>query len=153
MYHHLRRTFGVTLGLLGLASPLVCAAAPPSTPPPAAQLVAVKGASHPYRLMDYDHRVITAAVPAQSLTDVQTRHPDGTVQATVATIDFATGRLQAATEAGQVLVLAIPRAELGSLMTGDTITLVVPHQPHHAKVAHRPRHAKAAGDRQVAQSQ
>jgi len=63
MYHHLRRTFGVTLCLLGLASPLVCAAAPPSTPSPAAQLVAVQGASHPYRLMDYDHRVITAAVP------------------------------------------------------------------------------------------
>ena len=100
MYHHLRRTFGVTLCLLGLASPLVCAAAPPSTPSPAAQLVAVQGASHPYRLMDYDHRVVTAAVPAQALTDVQTHHPDGTVQATVATIDFATGRIQAATDAG-----------------------------------------------------
>jgi len=152
MYHHLRRTFGVTLCLLGLASPLVCAAAPPSTPSPAAQLVAVKGASHPYRLMDYDHRVVTAAVPAQALTDVQTLHPDGTVQATVATIDFATGRLQAATDAGQVLVLAIPRAELGSLMTGDTITLVVPHQPHHAKAAHRLHHARVVEDRQVAQS-
>src|SRR6267142_6269963 len=100
MYHHLRRRFGVTLCLLGLASPLVCAAAPPSTPSPAAQLVAVQGASHPYRLMDYDHRVVTAAVPAQALTDVQTLHPDGTVQATVATIDFATGRIQAATDAG-----------------------------------------------------
>ena len=132
MYHHLRRTCGVTLCLLGLASPLVSAAAPPSTPSPAAQLVAVQGASHPYRLMDYDHRVITAAVPAQALTDVQTHHPDGTVQATVATIDFATGRIQAATDAGQVLVLVIPHAELETLLTGDTITLVV---PHHARVA------------------
>jgi hypothetical protein len=132
MYHNLRRTFGVTLCLLGLASPLVFAAAPPSTPLPTAQLVAVAGASHPYRVIDYDHRVITAAVPAQSLTDVQTRHPDGTVQATVATIDFVTGQIQAATDAGQVLVLAIPRAELGSLTMGDTVTLVVP-QP--ARVA------------------
>src|SRR5262245_50892783 len=132
MYHNLRRTLGVTLCLLGLASPLVCAAEPPSKPLPAAQLVAVAGASHTYRLRDYDHRVITAAVPAQSLTDVQTRHPDGTVQATVATIDVTTGRIQAATDAGQVLVLAMSRAELGSLMTGDTITLVL---PQHARVA------------------
>jgi hypothetical protein len=110
----------------------VFAAEPPSKPLPTAQLVAVAGASHPYRVRDYDHRVITTAVPAQSLTDAQTRHPDGTVQATVATIDLATGRIQAATDAGQVLVLAIPRAELGSLMMGDTITLVV---PQHARVA------------------
>jgi len=82
--------------------------------------------------MDYGHRVITAAVPAQSITDIQTRHPDGTVQATVATIDYAAGRIQAVTDAGQVLVLAIPRAELGSLMMGDTITLVL---PQHARVA------------------
>ena len=132
MYHTLRRTFGVTLCLVGLASPLVCAAEPTSTPLPTAQLVAVAGASHRYRLMDYGHRMITAAVPAQSITDIQTRHPDGTVQATVATIDYAAGRIQAVTDAGQVLVLAIPRAELGSLMMGDTITLVL---PQHARVA------------------
>src|SRR5258706_13519785 len=118
MYYHLRRTFGVPLCLLGLAPPLVCGAAPPSTPSPAAQLVAVQGASHPYRLMDYDHRVVTAAVPAQAPTDVQTRHPDGTVQATVATIGFATGRIKAGTDPGQALVLAIPRAGLGRIVTG-----------------------------------
>jgi hypothetical protein len=94
-------------------------------------LVAVAGASHPYRVRDYDHRVITAAVPAQSITDVQT-HPDGTVRATVATIDVATGQIQAATDAGQVLVLHIPREDLGSLTMGDTVTLVV---PQHARVA------------------
>ena len=152
MYHHLRRTFGVTLCLLGLASPLVCAAAPPSTPSPAAQLVAVKGASHPYRLMDYDHRVVTAAVPAQALTDVQTLHPDGTVQATVATIDFATGRIQAATDAGQVLVLAIPRAELGSLMTGDTITLLYAKAAGRGAVL-RTACSEGADDRRMALAQ
>jgi len=38
-------------------------------------------------------------------------------------------------------------------MTGDTITLVVPHQPHHAKRPHRLHHARG-GWRigQVAQS-
>ena len=99
MYHHLRRTFGVTLCLLGLASPLVCAAAPPSTPSPAAQLVAVQGASHPYRLMDYDHRVVTAAVPAQALTDVVSGRVDVMVDA--ATSAFP--RIQS----GQLRVLAL----------------------------------------------
>ena len=132
MYHNLRRTLSVTLCLLGLASTLGFAAEPPSKPLPAAQLVAVEGASHTYRVIDYDHRVITAAVPAQSITDVQTRNPDGTVQATVASLDSTTGRMKVTTDAGQVLVLVMPREDLGSMKIGDTFTLVV---PHHAGVA------------------
>jgi hypothetical protein len=152
MYHNLRRTFGVTLCLLGLASPLVFAAEPPAKPLPAAQLVAVEGASDTYRVMDYDHRVIKASVPAQSLTDVKTRHADGTVQATVSSIDTTTGQIRASTDAGQVLVLAMPRDDLGSMKVGDTFTLEVPQQPHHARVAHRPHHARVAEYRKVAQS-
>ena len=132
MSRTLRSTFGVTLCLLALASPRLGAAEPPAPPLPTAQLVAVEGASHTYRLMDYDHRVITATVPAQSLADIQTPTLDGTVQATVASIDLTTGRVKAATDAGQVLVLALPHAELGRLQRGDTVTLVV---PHHARVA------------------
>jgi hypothetical protein len=132
MYRTLRSTFGVTLCLLALASPRLGAAEPPAPPLPTAQLVAVEGASHTYRLMDYDHRVITVTVPAQSLADIQTPTLDGTVQATVASIDLTTGRVKAATDAGQVLVLALPHAELGRLQRGDTVTLVV---PHHARVA------------------
>ena len=152
MYHNLRRTFGATLCLLGLASPLAFAAEPPSKPLPAAQLVAVEGASDTYRVMDYDHRVIKASVHAQSLTDVKTHHADGTVQATVSSIDTTTGQIRASTDAGQVLVLAIPRDDLGSIKVGDTFALVVPHQPHHARVAHRPHHARVAEYRKVAQS-
>jgi len=133
----------VTLCLLGLASPLVFAAEPPSKPLPAAQLVAVEGASDTYRVMDYDHRVIKASVPAQSITDVKTHNPDGTVQATVSSIDMTTGQIRASTDAGQVLVLVISREDLGSMKIGDTFTLVVLHQPHHARVA---------GYRKVAQS-
>ena len=132
MYHHLRRTFGVTLCLVGLASPLVFAAEPPPKPLPTVQLVAVEGASYPYRVIDYDHRVIRTTVPAQSLTDVQTRNPDGTVQATVASLDSTTGRMKVTTDAGQVLVLVMPREELGNMKIGDTFTLVV---PHHARMA------------------
>jgi len=96
------------------------------------QLVAVEGASHTYRLIDYDHRVIPAAVPAQSVADIQTRTPDGTLQATIASVDVTSSRLKATTDAGQVLILAMPRQELGSMKIGDTFTLVV---PQHARMA------------------
>jgi len=132
MYRNLRNTLGVTLCLLALLAPLVFAAEQPSRPLPNAQLVAVEGASHTYRLIDYDKRVITANVPAQSIADIQTRNPDGTVQATIASIDSRTGRVRASTDAGQVLVLAMPREDLGSLKMGDTFTLVV---PPHARMA------------------
>ena len=132
MYRNLRSTLGVTLCLLGLVSPLVFAAEQPSRPLPTVQLVAVEGASHTYRLIDYDHRVIPAAVPAQSVADIQTRTPDGTVQATIASVDVTSSRLKATTDAGQVLILAMPRGDLGSMKIGDTFTLVV---PQHARMA------------------
>src|SRR5882672_10122349 len=71
----LRSTRGVTLCLLALASPRVFAAAPPSSPLPTAPRGAVAGAAYPHRLMDDDRLVLTAAVPAQSLADIQTRPP------------------------------------------------------------------------------
>src|SRR5262245_54889848 len=132
MSRTLRSTFGVTLCLLALAWPRLGAAEPPAPPLPTAQLVAVEGVSHTYRLTDYDQRVITATVPAQALADIQTPTPDGTVQATVASIDATRSQVRAATDAGQVLVLALPRAELGRLQLGAPVTLVV---PHHARVA------------------
>ena len=67
MYRNLRSTLGVTLCLLALVSPLVFAAEQLSKPLPAAELIAVEGASHTYRLIDYDGRVITATVPRSRL--------------------------------------------------------------------------------------
>lgn len=128
MYHHLRSTLGLTLCLLGLVCPLVFAAEQPSRPLPAAQLVAVEGVSHTYHLIDYDKRVINAPVPAQSITDIQTSNPDGTVRATITSIDSRTNLVKAQTDAGQTLVLAIPHEDLRGMKTGDTFTLMVP--PH-----------------------
>ena len=127
MYHNLRSILGMTLCLLGLVSPLVLAAEQPAKPLPAAQLVAVEGASHTYHLIDYDKRVVTADVPAQSLTDIQTSNPDGTVQATIVSIDLTTNRVKARTDAGQVLILAMAREEIGNMRIGDTFTFAV-HQ-------------------------
>jgi hypothetical protein len=126
MYRNLRNILGMALFLLGLVSPLVFAAEQPSRPLPAAQLIVVEGAAHTYRLIDYDNRVVTAAVPAQSITDIQTSKPDGTVRATIVAIDLTTNRVKAQTDAGQVLVLAMARENLGDMKIGDTFTLMVP---------------------------
>ena len=125
MYRNLRSTLGVALFLLGLVSPVVFAAEQPSRPLPAAQLIAVEGAAHTYRLIDYDNRVVTAAVPAQSITDIQTSNPDGTVRATIVSIDLTTNRVKARTDVGQVLVLAMAREDLGNMRIGDTFTITV----------------------------
>jgi len=85
----------------------------------------VEGAAHTYRLIDYDNRVVTAAVPAQSITDIQTSNPDGTVRATIVSIDLTTNRVKARTDAGQVLVLAMAREDLGNMRIGDTFTITV----------------------------
>jgi hypothetical protein len=125
MYRNLRSTLGVALCLLGLGASLVFAAEQPSKPLPAAQLIAVEGVSHTYQLIDYDNRVVTVDVPAQSITDIQTSKPDGTVRATVVSIDLTTNRVKAQTDAGQVLVLAIAREALESIKLGDAFTLAV----------------------------
>jgi hypothetical protein len=128
MYRNLRSTLGLALCLLVLVSPLVFAAEQQSKPLPAAQLIAVEGAAHTYRLTDYDNRVVTTDVPAQSITDIRTSNPDGTVRATIVSIDLTTNRVKAQTDAGQVLVLAMAREELGNIKIGDTFTLTVPQR-------------------------
>jgi hypothetical protein len=135
MYRNLRSTLGVALVLLGLVSPVVFAADQPAKPLPAAQLIAVEGASHTYHLIDYDNRVVTARVPAQSIADIRTSNPDGTVSATIVSIDSTTNQVKAQTDAGQVLVLAMAREALGSMKIGDTFTLTVPQRT--AVVEHR----------------
>jgi hypothetical protein len=106
----------------------VFAAQPLSKTLPAAQLIAVEGAAHTYHLTDYDGRVITTNVPAQSLTDIQTTNPDGTVQATIVAIDMTANQVKARTDAGQVLILAVPHESLAGLKLGDTFTLAVPQK-------------------------
>ena len=126
MYRNLRSTLGVTLCLLALVSPLVFAAEQLSKPLPAAELIAVEGASHTYRLIDYDGRVITATVPAQSITDIRASSPDGLVRVTLVAIDMIDDRVKAKTDAGQILVLAMPHKSLAGLQLGDTFTLTMP---------------------------
>jgi hypothetical protein len=130
----LRCILGMVLGLLGLLTPLVFAAEQAPKPFPPAQLVAVEGEAHTYRVIDRGGRVITTTVPAQSITNIRTNRPDGLVHDTIIAIDMATNQVKAKTEAGQVLVLAVPHDALAGLQLGNTFALAL---PQHAAVAAR----------------
>ena len=114
-------TILAALGLLAL--PLGVPAQP--APPLAAQLIEVEGAAHIFPSIDYDKRVIPVPQPAQSWADIETRSPDGSVQATIIAIDLMTNRVKARTELQQVLVLVVAQADLAHMQIGDTYTLLV----------------------------
>jgi hypothetical protein len=128
VYLKLRSISGVALCFLGLVSPLAFAATQPSTSLPTAQLVAVEGAAHTYRLIDKGGRVVTTTVPSQSVTDIKTNNSDRTVRAVVASIDMTTNRTKVTTDAGQTLVLAMAHETLAGLQVGDAFTLAVSPQ-------------------------
>jgi hypothetical protein len=129
----------VALGLLGLEPSLGRAAEQAVPRLPAARLVAVEGASITYRLKDYDGKVVTAVVPAQSIVDIQGRSADGTVRAILAAVDGATNRVKVVTQAGQVLVLEMAPEALQGMQIGATVDLIVSsraaviasHEAHH----------------------
>jgi hypothetical protein len=125
MYRKLRRILGMALCLLGLLSPLVFAAEQLSRLLPTAQLVAIEGESHTYRLIDRGGRVVTAVVPSQSVADIKTPNADGTVHSLVASIDMTTNQVKVVTDAGQTLVLAMAHEVLAGLQLGDGFTLTV----------------------------
>jgi hypothetical protein len=111
--------------VLGVMSLPLGATGQPSPPQLPAQLIEVEGVSHTYGSLDYNKRVVTVPVPAQSLADIETRNPDGSVQATIIAIDLTTNRVKARTELHQVLVLAVAPADLAHMQIGDTYTLLV----------------------------
>jgi len=116
---------GMALGFVSLVFPYAMAAEQASKPLPSAQLVAVEGASSMYHLIDYDGRVVTAAVPSQSTTDIQ-HSSDNTVHATLASVDSATNRVKVVTQEGQTLVLNLSPGALQGLQIGDPVELVLP---------------------------
>ena len=123
-----RSILGMMLSLLGLLSPLVVAAEHASTPFPPAQLVAIEGEAYTYRVIDRGGRVVTTTVPAQSITDIRSNSPDGLVRATIIAIDMATNQVKVKTDAGQVLVLAVPHEALAGVQLGDSFTFALPQR-------------------------
>src|SRR5262249_19885582 len=72
-------------------------APPPQASAPSATIVAVEGASTTYQTRDWNGKRVTVRVPSQSVTDIKDRDADGTVRATVTSVDTASQHVRVRT--------------------------------------------------------
>ena len=121
----------VIVGVLGAVTVLGCAdrAKPPQASAPSATIVAVEGASTTYQTRDWNGKRVTVRVPSQSVTDIKDRDADGTVRATVTSVDTASQHVRVRTAEGQTIVLAMAREAIASLKPGDPIVFTMPGAP------------------------
>jgi hypothetical protein len=94
-----------------------------------ATIVSIEGEATTYYSLDRDGKVIPVQVPAQSSADLKGKEAQGTLQATVTTMDAASQRATVQTRAGQTLVLELTPAALTSLRVGETFTFQLPASP------------------------
>jgi hypothetical protein len=103
---------GLILGSLCLRAP-VTLAADNTSGQLAARIVAVEGASTTVHVEGMHGQMVTAQVPSRSIADVHLSNKvQGTVRATVASVDRKTHRVKVHTHEGQKLVVAISPAFL-----------------------------------------
>lgn len=121
----------VMVGVLGAVTVLGCAdrATPPQASAPSATIVAVEGASTTYQTRDWNGKRVTVRVPSQSVTDIKDKDADGTVRATVTSVDAASQHIRVRTSEGQMIVLAMAREAIASLKPGDRIVFTMPGAP------------------------
>src|SRR4026209_2645059 len=93
-------------------------AAPPSNAP-RATIESVEGASTTYHTRDWNGKPVTVRVPSQSAADIRGKDTEGTVRATITTVDTATHRVKVRTSEGQTIVLSMAPGSLAGLKTGD----------------------------------
>ena len=119
------------VGMLWVVTALGCAdrAAPPQASTPSATIVAVEGASTTYHTRDWNGKRVTVRVPSQSVTDIKDHDADGTVPATVTSVDAASQHVRARTAEGQTIVLAMAPEALAGLKAGDRIVFTKPGAP------------------------
>jgi len=129
--HHASFHLVVTVGVLWAVTVLGCAdrAAPPQPSAPVATIVAVEGASTTYHTRDWNGKRVTVRVPSQSVTDIKDKDADGTVRATVTSVDAASQHVRVRTSEGQTIVLAMAREALAGLKAGDRILFTMPGAP------------------------
>ena len=86
----------VTVACLCAVIAVGCAdrATPPQASAPSATIVAVEGASTTYHTRDWNGKRVTVRVPSQSVTDIKDHDADGTVRATVTSVDAASQRVR-----------------------------------------------------------
>jgi hypothetical protein len=121
-------SFVVTVACLCAVFAGGCAdrATPPQANAPSATIVAVEGASTTYHTRDWNGKRIAVRVPSQSVTDIKDHDADGTVRATITSIDAASQRVRVRTAEGQTIVLAMAPEALASLKAGDRIVFTRP---------------------------
>jgi hypothetical protein len=121
----------VIVGVLGAVTVLGCSdrATPPQANAPSATIVAVEGASTTYQTRDWNGKRVTVRVPSQSVTDIKDRDADGTVRATVTSVDTASQHVRVRTAEGQTLVLAMAREAIAGLKPGDRLVFTMPGAP------------------------
>ena len=130
----LRISHHSTLPLLGMVAflcavtSLGCAdrATPPQASAPSATIVSVEGASTTYHTRDWNGKPVTVRVPSQSAADIRGKDAEGTVRATITTVDTATNRVKVRTSEGQTIVLSMAPRSLAGLKTGDLFIFTVP---------------------------
>ena len=91
--------------------------------------MAVEGASTTYHTRDWNRKRVTVRVPSQAVTDVKDKDADGTVRATIISVDAASQRVRVRTSEGQTIVLAMAPEDLAGLKAGDRILVTLPGAP------------------------
>jgi hypothetical protein len=129
--HHASLRLLVMVGMLWAVTGLGCAdrAAPPQASAPVATIVSVEGASTTYHTRDWNGKRVTVRVPSQSVADIKDHNADGTVRATVTSVDAASQRVRVRTAEGQTIVLAMAPEALAGLKAGDRILVTMPGTP------------------------
>jgi hypothetical protein len=119
------------VGVLWAVTVLGCAdrGSPPQASAPSATIVAVEGADTTYHTRDWNGKRVTVRVPSQSVTDIKDKDADGTVRATVTSVDTASQHVRVRTSEGQTIVLAMARDALAGLKAGDRILFTLPGAP------------------------
>jgi len=126
--HHASLPLVVTVACLWVATSLGCAdrAPPPQANVPNATIVSVEGASTTYHTRDWNGKPVTVRVPSPSVGAIRDQNADGTVQATVTSVDPAAHRVKVRTSEGQTIVLAVTPGSLAGLKPGDRFIFTIP---------------------------
>ena len=129
--HHPSLPLVVTVAVLWAVTLLGCAdrAAPPQASTPSATIVSVEGASTTYHTRDWNGKPVTVRVPSQSVADIRGKDTEGTVRATVTTVDPASHRVKVRTSEGQTIVLAMAPGAVAGLKPGDRFIFTIPEAP------------------------
>ena len=125
----LRITLVVTLGLLCGGAAIVQAAGGTPAPQPRATIVSPQDTAVTYNVRDMGGRMVTVQVPSMASPDLKVSNPaEGTVRATVRSIDGETNQVKIQTQEGQMLVLHLAPESIADMRVGDEFTLQVAQQ-------------------------